>query len=90
MEQKSLLEFIKALDQLNGFNLLYLTGRDASHYKIDEKYRSELMQVTDLINGFDFVKNPSINPLLLSTPMPEEIRKIFGKENCPPACRHEK
>lgn len=90
MEQKSLLEFIKALDQLNGANLLYLTGRNSSHYKIDEKYRSELIQVMDLINGFDFVKNHPINPLLLSHPMAEEIWKIFGKENCPPACRHEK
>ncbi len=57
MEEKSLLEFIKALDQLNGANLHYLTGRDASWYELNEKYREELEQVMDLINSFEFVRN---------------------------------
>ena len=56
MKEKSLVEFVKALDQLNGANLHHLTGQDASWYKVDEKYRKELMHVMDLINGFDFVQ----------------------------------
>lgn len=81
MNEKSLIEFIKALDQLNEANLHNLTGQDASWYKIDEKYREELKQVMDLINTFPFVRNISpIHPLLLMTPIPDEIKKIFG--NC--------
>jgi len=77
--EKSLLEFIKALDQLNGANLHNLTGQDASWYKVDEKYRTELKKVMELINGFDFVKHLFIHPLLLSKPVPQEIKDVFGK-----------
>lgn len=66
MTEKSLLEFIKALDQLNAANLHNLKGQDASWYKMNEKYVEELKQVMNLINGFDFVKNqPKIHPVLL-------------------------
>lgn len=81
MDDKSLIEFLKLLKELISINIDYLNGNEVKSFKLDIKYKKEISQVQDLINGFNFSKSPPINPLLISHPVPKEIRDIFCRKN---------
>lgn len=76
-DKKSYLEFIEILHKLNKANIDYAKGKEVNII-LSRKYNKELEAVQNLINSFEFVKNPILCKKLLTHPAPEIIRKIFS------------
>lgn len=59
MNEKNLLEFLEYLSYLTLENIKLLKDNEGQMrlWKYDNKYFSEITQIQELINEFDFVKN---------------------------------
>lgn len=57
-KNKNLKEFIEKSIELHKANIDFLNGSEVKNFEISHKYFDELVKLQELINSFDFVKNP--------------------------------
>lgn len=73
MTEKTLVGLLSKLNEFNEANIKYLSRIDVDPPDIGE-YKDEMAQIQDLINSFEFVRYPKMNKLLLTHPIPKELK----------------